>query len=125
MRIRIKNHGTGRWALLLPVLLLSACVKITAPVSGSTVNAAFTVSIGFRSQYCGGFKVTLDGADVTGRFASQPPATMTPTALFALPSNGPHTLVATASTMQYWAIVGSCASGSDTVTFNVVHHGHK
>ncbi len=126
MRNNVGVWGAGRWLVLaLAVLSMSACVKITSPASGSTVNLAFTVSVALKSQYCSGFKVTLDGADVTSQFTSQPPATMTPSAQFAPLHNGPHTLVASASTMQYWTVVGSCSTSTDTSTFNVLHHVGK
>jgi len=115
-----------RWLALMPIVLAtSACVKITSPASGSTVNLGFTVSVALKSQYCSGFKVTLDGADVTSQFTAQPPATMTPSAQFAPLSNGPHTLVATASTKQYWTLAGSCATSTDTSKFNVLHRVGK
>jgi hypothetical protein len=99
--------------------LLAGCVTITQPVNNASVGNPVVASVGFRSQYCGNFKVLLDSTDVTSQFSPSPPAQSQPTATFSSLAMGQHTLVASADTLQYWFLIPFCGSSSDSVTFTV------
>src|SRR5712671_2239785 len=87
------RRGAGP-ALGVMLALLAGCVTITKPVKNNTVINPVVASVAFRSQYCGNFLVTLDGANVTGQFSPQPPAQALRTATFNNLASGTHTLVA-------------------------------
>jgi len=104
----------------LPSLLIGGCVTITQPTQGSVVSnpvaAAVTVKL---PQYCDSFKVTLDGADVTGQFSPLPPGGTPSQANFASLAGGNHTLAASANTLQYWVLIPYCGADGDSATFTV------
>jgi len=108
------------YASFLMFLLLTGCVTVIRPKDQTTLRSgSVNTEVGFRSQVCAGtFKAVLDGNNVTGQFSQLSGSQVRQATLTNL-AIGPHTLIASADTLQWWFLIPYCGGSSATTNFCV------